>query len=55
MLGQFEEALAHYNYGHEKNKESAEIYFHRGLAQVSLNEYKLGINDFTSAFEKAQN
>jgi tetratricopeptide (TPR) repeat protein len=53
MLGQFEEALAHYNYGQEKNKESAEIYFHRGLAQVSLNEYDAGIKDFLHAFEKA--
>jgi len=46
MLGQYNEALAHYSYGLDKNRESGELYYHRGLAQVSINEYGKGIEDF---------
>ena len=53
MLGQFEEALAHYHYGHDKNKELCDIYFHRGLSYVSLNDYRKGLEDFTQALEKS--
>jgi hypothetical protein len=35
MLGQYEEALAHYNYGIDKNKENGELFYHRGLAFVA--------------------
>jgi len=49
MLGQYEEALSHYNYGIDKNKDSCEIYFHRGLAYVSLTNFEKGIEDFKQA------
>jgi tetratricopeptide (TPR) repeat protein len=38
-LGQYEEALAHYNEGISKNSDSGELYFHRGLAHVSLTNF----------------
>lgn len=53
MLGQYQEALAHYNYGIDKvdknkliDKESGELYYHRGLAWVSINDYGKAIEDF---------
>jgi len=49
MLGQYEEALSHYNYGVAKSAEYGEIYFHRGLAYVSLTNFEKGIEDFKSA------
>lgn len=52
MLGQYEEALSHYNYGVAKNPEYGDIYFHRGLAYVSLTNFKQGIEDFNLAREK---
>jgi tetratricopeptide (TPR) repeat protein len=51
MLGQYEEALAHYKIGISYNTESAEIYFHRGLAYVSLTQFHEGINDFKKAHD----
>ena len=51
MLGQYNEALAHYSYGLDKNRESGELYYHRGLAQVSINEYGKGIEDFQKAMQ----
>lgn len=49
MLGQYEEALAHYNYGIQKNSESGELFFNRGLAHVSLKNFERGIEDFQKA------
>lgn len=52
MLGQYEEALSHYNYGVAKNPEYGDIYFHRGLAYVSLTNFEKGIEDFNLARDK---
>lgn len=49
MLGQYEEALSHYNYGVAKNPEFGEIYLNRGIAYVSLFNFHKGIEDFKSA------
>jgi tetratricopeptide (TPR) repeat protein len=51
MLGQYEEALSHYNYAIAKNNEHGEIYFHRGLAFVSLTNFDKGIEDFQQALK----
>ena len=51
MLGQYEEALAHYNYGIQKYSEKGDIFFHRGLANVSLERYQKGIDDFNNALK----
>ena len=40
MLGQYEEALSHYNYGIARYSENWEIFFHRGLAYVSLTNFE---------------
>lgn len=55
MLGQYEEALSHYNYGVAKNPEYGDIYFHRGLAYVSLTNFEEGIKDFNVAKDKPTN
>ena len=49
MLGQYEEALAYYDYGIKKSADNTEIFFHRGLAHVSLHNYQKGIEDFEVA------
>ena len=49
MLGQYEEALAHYQIGINKQSDYGEIYFHRGLANVSLTKFNEGITDFQEA------
>lgn len=46
MLGQYHEALAHYKYGIDKNSAFGELYYHQGLAWVSINKYQNGIDDF---------
>ena len=53
MLGQYEEALAYYNYGISKDPEASEIYLHRGLAQVSLHNFDKGIEDFLKALNNS--
>lgn len=50
MLGQYDEALSHYNYGIEKNNQSVELFYNRGLAYVSKGMYQQGIDDFSKAF-----
>jgi tetratricopeptide (TPR) repeat protein len=54
MLGQYEEALSHYNYGVAKNPEFGEIYLNRGIAYVSLFNFHKGIEDFKSALVYSQ-
>lgn len=49
MLGQYDEALSHYNYGIEKNNQSVELFYNRGLAFVSKEMYQQGIDDFNKA------
>lgn len=49
MLGQFEEAILHYNFAYEKNKDSAEVLFHRGQSHVAINAFHEGIKDFMQA------
>jgi tetratricopeptide (TPR) repeat protein len=39
MLGQYDEAISHYNYGIEKNNQSVELFYNRGLAYVSKGMY----------------
>ena len=53
MLGQYEEALSHYNYGIARYAENWEIFFHRGLAYVSLTNFEKGIEDFKTALPLA--
>jgi tetratricopeptide (TPR) repeat protein len=51
MLGQYEEAILHYNYGITRYSEKGDIFFHRGLAHVSLENYLRGIDDFNQALK----
>jgi len=51
FLGQYEEALAHYQIGIQKKENYHEIYYHRGLAYVSLTEFQKGIADFQKALD----
>lgn len=53
MLGQYEEAVAHYAYGISRSGDKPEIYFHKGLAHVSMNDYKKGLEEFNAAWEKS--
>lgn len=41
--------MAYYDYGIKKSTENTEIFFHRGLAHVSLHNYEKGIEDFEVA------
>ncbi len=55
MLGQYHEALAHYKYGIDKNSAFGELYYHQGLAWVSINKYQNGIDDFQKALQHLPN
>lgn len=55
MLGQYHEALAHYKYGIDKNSAFGELYYHQGLAWVSMNKYQNGIDDFQKALQHLPN
>lgn len=54
MLGQYHEALAHYKYGIDKDSAFGELYYHQGLAWVSINKYQNGIDDFQKALQHHQ-
>lgn len=57
FLGQYEEAIAHYEIALDKiSKEdsqlSAQIYYHKGLAKASLMKWQDAIDDYRAACEK---
>lgn len=52
FLGQYQEAVQHYEYGISKNENNGELFFHLGLAYVSLQEYEKGNEMFKKASEK---
>ena len=58
-LGQYEEALAHYQIALTKDKDKGEsltglIYYNKGLANASLMRYQEAIEDFEQSLEKTQ-
>ena len=48
LLGQYEEALIHFDIGLSKN-ETKPLYFYRGITNVSLQRFQEALNDFQSA------
>ena len=57
FLGQYEEALAHYDIALKKvegqdSQKEATIYYHRGLAKASLMKWEEAIFDYKTACQK---
>ena len=55
FLGQYEEALAHYDIAIKKNDSDPHIYFNRGQTNASLQRFEEAIKDFKKANELAGN
>lgn len=53
-LGQYEEALVHFDISISKNDKEPKIYFNRGSTYTSLQKFDLACADFSQAITKSQ-
>lgn len=49
MLGQYEEAIAHYNIALDACQTNWEIFYNRGLTYLSLQNFEKAVEDFGKA------
>lgn len=52
LLGQYEEALAHFDIAAKKSDSDANIFYNRGLTYASLQRFEEARRDFANAVEK---